>query len=242
MLRSYPLGEGDRLVSFLSRENGKLRGVARGARSMKSRFGSCLETLSHIRVWYFERETRELVRINQCELVESFLDAQRDYRKGVAIALISEATDFVLQEREPASPQFRLLLLTARAIQQADDPWPPLAYFALWTLKLAGWLPSLDNCGRCGREFSGEENSHAASQGIFVCVNCKLPGSRVISPQALASARFSLHNKFAVSGTSETESLKARELFVVLLDWIEFHIEKKLNSRRLLEEGLEQRN
>ena len=90
VLRSYPLGEADRLVSFLSRTMGRVRGVAAGARKTKSRFGSTLERLSHVRIWYYERETRELVRISQCEMIESFLDAFRDYASSVALALFSE--------------------------------------------------------------------------------------------------------------------------------------------------------
>ena len=70
-----------------------MRGVARGARLPKSRFGSTLELLSYIRIWYFERENRELVRINQCELIESFLDVQSDYQAGIYLALISEVTE-----------------------------------------------------------------------------------------------------------------------------------------------------
>lgn len=96
VLRTYPLGEGDRLVSFLDRQAGRIRGVARGARLTKSRFGSTLEILAYIRIWYFERETRELVRINQCELIESFMDVQRNYASSVALALVSEITDSVL--------------------------------------------------------------------------------------------------------------------------------------------------
>src|SRR5580692_6078480 len=112
VLRGYPLGEGDRLVSFLDRHVGRLKGVARGARLPKSRFGSTLELLSYIRIWYFERETRDLVRINQCELIESFLDVQADYQSSVFLALVSEITESVLGEREPSDPQFRLVLLT----------------------------------------------------------------------------------------------------------------------------------
>src|ERR1700758_1344727 len=119
VLRTYPLGEGDRLVSFLDRQSGRIRGVARGARLPKSRFGSTLELLSYIRIWYFEKETRELVRINQCELIESFLDVQSDYQSGIALALVSEITEAVLGEREPAAAQFRLVLLTSRAIRAA---------------------------------------------------------------------------------------------------------------------------
>ena len=137
VLRTYPLGEGDRLVSFLDRQSGRLRGVARGARLTKSRFGSTLELLAYIRIWYFERETRELVRINQCELIESFMDVQSDYRPAVGLALVSEITDAVLGEREAADAQFRLILLTARAIRAHGPSQVVLHIFA---------------CGRRGSE------------------------------------------------------------------------------------------
>src|SRR6266849_4145018 len=156
VLRTYPLGEGDRIVSFLDRGAGRLRGVARGARHPKSRFGSTLEPLSHIRIWFFERETRELVRINQCELIESFLEVQRDYTAGLGLAAISEITEAVLPEREPADAAFRLVLLVARTIRREGRIALPLAYFNLWTVRLGGWLPQLDCCTRCGREIGAE--------------------------------------------------------------------------------------
>src|ERR1700732_3881438 len=99
VLRTFPLGEGDRLVRFFDRQYRRGGGVARGARLPKSRFGSTLEMLAYIRIWYFERETRELVRINQCELIESFMDLQSDYQAGVYLALLSEITEGVLGER-----------------------------------------------------------------------------------------------------------------------------------------------
>ncbi|MGH9795023.1 MAG: DNA repair protein RecO [Candidatus Acidiferrales bacterium] len=118
ILRSYSLGEADRLVSFLSRSMGRMRGVAQGARRPKSKFGSSLEMLSHVRIWWYERETRELVRISQCELDESFLAAHSDYECGVALGLISEVTETILPEREASDAAFRLLLLAARAISE----------------------------------------------------------------------------------------------------------------------------
>src|SRR5580658_6525884 len=111
ILRTFPLGEGDRLVSFLDRQVGRMRGVARGARMPKSRFGSTLEILSYVRIWYFERESRDLVRISQCELLESFFQVESEYDSGVVLALISEVTDSVLAEKEPADAHFRLALL-----------------------------------------------------------------------------------------------------------------------------------
>src|SRR5579872_899306 len=162
VLRTFPLGEGDRLVSFLDRQSGRVRGVARGARLPKSRYGSTLELLAYIRIWYFEKETRELVRINQCELIESFMDVQQDYASSVGLALISEITDSVLGEREAADAQFRLILLTARAIRVHGPSQVVLAYFCLWTAKLGGWLGPLNRCSSCGRDLSSSPAYHAA--------------------------------------------------------------------------------
>jgi len=144
VLQCYSLGEADRLVSFFSRTMGRMRGVAAGARRPKSRFGSTLERLSHIRIWFFERETRELVRISQCEMIESFLDAFRDYASSVALSLFAEITECVLPDREASDANFRLLLLSAQTVKRTTKPELPLAYFTLWTVKLGGWLPSLD--------------------------------------------------------------------------------------------------
>ena len=135
ILQSYPLGEADRLVSFLSRSMGRVRGVASGARRTKSRFGSTLERLSHVHIWFYEKQNRELVRINQCDLVESFLDAFRDYGSGVALAILSEVTETVLPDHEPSDANFRLLLLVAQTIKKTGKPELPLAYFVLWTVK-----------------------------------------------------------------------------------------------------------
>ncbi|MGA2720728.1 MAG: DNA repair protein RecO [Candidatus Acidiferrales bacterium] len=137
VLRSYPLAEADRLVSFLSRTMGRVRGVAAGARRTKSRFGSTLQSLSHVRIWYYEKETRDLVRINQCEMIESFMDAFSDYASSVALALFSEITEAVLPEREAADANFRLLLLCSQRVKAAKKPEIPLAYFVLWTVKLS---------------------------------------------------------------------------------------------------------
>lgn len=233
VLRSYPLGEGDRLVSFLGRSTGRLRGVARGARRPKSRFGSTLELFSHIRIWFYERETRELVRIHQCELVESFLDVQQDYAAGLALAVVSEVTQAVLPEREPADASFRLLLLTARAVRQLGSGTLPLAYFSLWTVRLGGWLPSLERCARCSRELGAEAAYIAA--GHFACSKCRLPGMRALSAEALGLARRMLQEKLERIAEAKPGEAAARALTSAMLDVVEHQIERKLTTRALLE-------
>jgi len=233
ILRSYSLGEADRLVSFLSRSMGRMRGVAAGARRPKSRFGASLELLTHVRIWWSERETRDLVRIHQCEIEESFLGAQSDYDCGVALSLISEVSETLLPEREASDPAFRLLLLTARAIEQTRKPLAPLTYFCLWTVKLGGWMPELSRCKKCGRELSAGAYASAVRPGML-CGNCRLPGFRALSAANVMMARRMLQEKLEVLGACAAPGDFAG-LRDFLLDVIEHHAERKLKTRGMLE-------
>src|ERR1700684_4619818 len=196
VLRSFPLGEADRLVSFLSRTEGRLKGVARGARRTKSQFGSTLETLSHVRLWFYERESRDLVRISQCDMVVSFYEEQKDYTKNLALALISQIVELVLPEHEATDPFFRLILVAAREISSGKGIWLPLAYFALWSTRLAGWLPSFDRCQNCGKEY-GARSVWVLPNGEFVCPDCRI-GGRQVSAAVLQVGRKLLAEKMEV--------------------------------------------
>lgn len=236
ILRSYSLGEADRLVSFLSRSMGRMRGVAAGARRPKSRFGASLEVLSHVRIWWHERETRDLVRISQCELQESFLGAQSDYDCSVALALMSEVSETLLPEREASDPAFRLLLLAARTIEQSRKPLAPLTYFCLWTVKLGGWMPELSKCQKCGKDLQAGAYAAAARPGLL-CGDCRLPGFRALPGGSILLARRMLQEKLEVL----LEAAKPEDcisLRTFLLDVIEHHAERKLNTRRMLESAL----
>jgi DNA repair protein RecO (recombination protein O) len=237
VLRSYPLGEGDRLVSFLDRQAGRVRGVARGARLPKSRFGSTLELLSYIRIWYFERENRDLVRINQSELIETFLDVQSDYPAGVCLALVSEVTEAVLGEREAADAQFRLVLLTARAIRKHGASPAVLAYFCLWTARLGGWLGPLNRCARCSR--SVEDESLYALPGFaeLFCANCRELRMKEISKGALSIGRQVLSGALDRLFEIKPSASASKEILSFALDILEEHIENKLLSRKMLEAG-----
>ena len=235
ILKTFPLGEADRLVSFLGRTTGRMRGVAGGARRLKNRYGSTLEVLSHVQIWYVEKETRDLVRIQQCDLLESFHKSQSDYELSTGLAVVSEATELVLPEHEAAEPMFRLILLTVREIDRTGDWSLPLSYFAFWTVRLGGWLPRFDRCSLCGTPFGAQPAYHAAWEAGLVCEKCKRPGMR---PLHLAGRQ--LAETFAgqrLDHIEGTEPLKAaaKELREAALNWIEHHTERKLGTRALLE-------
>jgi DNA repair protein RecO (recombination protein O) len=145
VLRTYPLREADLIVSFLTRDQGKLRGVARRARRPKSRFGSGLERLSHVRMFYFQRENRELVELDSCELIHSPFALSRDYAAGVALDYLAEVSDGLLPPAEPNERFFRLLAAVLDYLRrQPGEVWPAVTYFSLWAVRLSGFLPALE--------------------------------------------------------------------------------------------------
>ena len=109
VLRTYPFREADLIVSFFTRDQGKLRGVARRARRPKSAFGSGLERLSHVRMAYFQRENAELANLSGCELIESQFGLQSDYAMIVALDYFTEVTEQLMPPHEPNEKFFRLL-------------------------------------------------------------------------------------------------------------------------------------
>src|SRR5207245_11139502 len=129
VLRTYRLGEADKIVSLFTRQFGRLRAAAGGAQRTKSRYGGTLEPLSYIRLWLFERENRDLLRLNSAELLESFFDMQKDYRVQSAAQYIVEVAERVLPEREVNERAFRLLLAVLRALKRWGEINRPLLYF-----------------------------------------------------------------------------------------------------------------
>jgi DNA repair protein RecO (recombination protein O) len=235
ILKTFSLGEADRLVSFFGRSSGRMRGVAAGARRLKNRYGSTLEILSHVQLWYVERETRDLVRIQQCELLESFHKAQSDYALSTGLAVVSEVSEQVLPEHETAESMFRLLLLTVREIERTGTWQWPLSYFAFWTVRLGGYLPPLDRCAKCGTLLGERAGFHAPWEPGLLCEKCKRPGMRTLHAEGRALAeRFATErlDKLEFSALMEKAAAELRE---ASLNWIEQHTEKQLQTRKLLE-------
>ncbi len=147
VLRTYPFGEADLIVSFLTRDQGKLRGFARRARRPKSSFGAGLERLSLVRMQYFQREGRELTSLDSCEIVRSPFALLSNYEMGIALDYLAEVTDELLPQGEVNERHFRLLLAVVDFLQSERGNsaaiWPAVLYFALWSVRLAGVLPAL---------------------------------------------------------------------------------------------------
>ena len=137
ILRTYKLGESDRIVVFLTRDRGKKRGVAKNARQSRRRFGGALEPMTCGRVAYFERERRDLVSLNYVEQTRSPLAA----RGGEALTYVgyfAELIDEWAQEADPNEPLFRLGASIVEALAAGLPVEPLSCYFEYWLLRLQG--------------------------------------------------------------------------------------------------------
>jgi DNA repair protein RecO (recombination protein O) len=145
VLRTYPLREADLIVSFFTRDAGKLRGVARRARRPKNSFGSGLERLSQVKMFYFARENRELVSLDSCELIQSQFGLLSDYAGCVALDYIAEISENLLPASEPNEKFYRLLAAVLAHLREypIGGIWPAINYFSLWAVRLSGFLPEL---------------------------------------------------------------------------------------------------
>jgi len=141
VLRTYPFREGDLIVSFFTRDQGRLRGVARRARKPKSPFGAGLERLSHVRMAYFQKENAELVNLASCEVIESQFALVSDYSVSVALDYFTEITDQILPAQEPNEKFFRLLSSVLDFLRAGGGMWTAVCYFSVWAVRLAGIWP-----------------------------------------------------------------------------------------------------
>lgn len=236
VLRTHRLGEADKIASLFTRQFGRLRAVAAGAQRPKSRYGGTLESLSYIRLWLFERENRDLLRINSVELVESFFDMQTDYGMQIAGQYIAEVSERFLPEREANERVFRLLVAVLRALKQTRDLDRPLVYFNYWLLRLGGFLPEFTRCAACGSELGAQAYYGPGVEGLL-CATCRpLQGSTALNVETLrhlvASCQGTLERWFA-AGKPPAGLREARRFFEEL---IESHLERKLITRELLDE------
>jgi len=137
ILRTYKLGESDRIVVFLTRDRGKKRGVAKNARQSRRRFGGGLEPMTYGRVVYVERERRDLVLVNYIEPTRSPLAAVSSDALGY-VGYFAELLDECAPEADPNEGLFRLGVSTVEALAGGVPVEPLARYFEYWVLRLQG--------------------------------------------------------------------------------------------------------
>jgi DNA repair protein RecO (recombination protein O) len=193
ILRTHKLAEADKIVIFLTKRSGLVRGVARGARRLKSRFGAGLEPFTKVSISWAEKEARELVSIRQVEIEKSYFDLSSNPEVVETLERICASTLTFVQPSQPDERLFRMITACVEALEERPEVAEAvLTYFELWLLQLSGFLPDLKSCGGCGLDLaaSGVRVSERAD-GVLLCPSCSGAAGEQLSREVYQALLFS---------------------------------------------------
>jgi DNA repair protein RecO (recombination protein O) len=234
ILRTYPFHEADLLVTIFTRDEGKIRGVAKAAKRSKRRFGGALEPLTYVVAHWEEKPKQELARLDSCDILSSPLVAEMTYPRVVALSYVAELLDQILPDHEPNDDIFRLALSVIRHLQ-SGAVWMPLTYFDLWIVRLIGLLPDLSHCAMCGTGLNGSRAFfHPLADGLL-CVGDKRLASSEIAAESRALAAEMFRAPLESFAGKAWPRQRAADLRRFLAQRIQRHIEKKLVTSAMLE-------
>lgn len=232
VLRTYTLGETSKVVVLLTRERGKLRAVAKGARGRRSRYQSALEPLSEVRVTLYGRQATELYRLGQCELLRSaFPASQLGLEAALSLSYFAELIDAFCPEAEAEDAVYRLAVAVLAAAGEGRPPALMARYLEAWLLRLSGLFPSLDRCSSCSHPLPAAELRYHAPAHGFVCERCGPASGPILGP----AVRALLLDVFRRPPAALAEAGPAlAELEAFQQELIGRHLEHPLRSRLVL--------
>lgn len=195
-LKSHKWGEADRIVTFFTLWHGKLRGVARGARRIKSRFGSALEPFVHCDLNLFEKRNDPLYRVTQVDIRETFPQLRENLALMSAAARMVNLVSAVTAEGDPGPRIFEALVGGLRSLQDTNDPTLTTLLFQIRLLGQTGFRPQADHCTACGATQGVRLAQFSPVSGGLVCGPCasRRPDRCLpMSPGSLAFLQQALH-------------------------------------------------
>jgi DNA repair protein RecO (recombination protein O) len=233
ILRTWPFHEADQLVSFFTRDQGKLKGVAKSSAKSRKRFGGALEPMTYVLASYAEKPRQELVRLDACEILVSPLSEPVDYGRAAALAFLAEVLEQTLQDHDPQDAVFRLTLSVLEQTR-AERIWLPVTYFGLWMIRLMGWMPELARCVVCGRSLAGGAAYFDSERDGLTCAEHRHPAARMLSSESLAVAVRMFREPIAALAGEEWPQNRVADLWRFASQALERHLERRLRSVQAL--------
>ncbi|MGA2036150.1 MAG: DNA repair protein RecO [Acidimicrobiales bacterium] len=224
VLRTLRLGEADRIVTMVTKGQGKVRAVAKGVRRTTSKFGGRLEPLSHVAMQCWQG--RELDTVTQVEVLDSFRAVREDLARVAKAFTLLEVVDQLAQERHSNPRLYEMLVGALRSLDTADAPLL-VGAFCLKVLALEGSAPIVDCCASCGSEF--ELVAFDLLEGGVLCRSCRR--GRPVSQDALDVVRRVLGGGLA-SALAEPAGPSTDDVTDLDTEAMEVHLERRLRSLR----------
>jgi DNA repair protein RecO (recombination protein O) len=223
ILRTYNLAEADKIVVCLSRSAGLIRGVAKGCRKLRNRFGAALEPFTLVNLTYYEKENRELVSFRQVEILKSRFNLSADTAILTGFSYMGDLLIDFSPPHQANDNLYRMALACYEAVSKVpEDLDSVLRYFEVWLLKLEGFLPDLRACANCHEPFSRDEAIYLGSDLSLRCLRCSNGKGSAVSKRLHTHLRTTEKlspNKFA-EGAREVSKRTKQELAELTLQLI----------------------
>jgi DNA repair protein RecO (recombination protein O) len=236
VLRHSDWGEADRLITLYSREHGKLRSVAKGARRLKSRKAGHLEPFT--RVALLLARGRDLWIITQVETVNAYLALGEDLVRTASAAYVIELLDRFTYDEGENRAIYTLLVDTLARLAAEPDAFLALRYYEIHLLDLLGFRPELFHCVQCRKPVLPQDQFFSAIQGGVLCPTCGAgaAGAVPISMTALKFMRHIQRSTYAEAQRIHPNPHICHEMETILQSYIYFVLERSLNTPAFMRE------
>jgi DNA repair protein RecO (recombination protein O) len=234
ILRTFPLSEADKICVLLTRSSGVIRGVASGARRMKSRFGASLEPFTEVSLTYHEKEGRELVKISNCEILRSPFHYAGKTENAAALSYLTELLCEFSPAHEKNEKLYRLVTATMEAMSKELALGSLLRYFEVWLLKISGFFPDLNKCVGCSSEIAESSGVWLAPDGAPQCYGCSGARGIAISSELKQSFTSILRNSPSIFAGQANPSEHLAAIEDISYRLIRRTIERDLRSYSLM--------
>lgn len=237
VLRHADWGEADRMVTLYTREQGKVRAIAKGARKITSRKAGHLEPFTHVRLQL--ARGRDLLIVTQADTLEAYLPLREDLMLTGTASYVVELLDRSVYEEEGVNPSlFRLLMETLARLAKGDDPWLAVRYYEMRLLDFLGFRPKLFSCANCEREIRPEAQFFSFMAGGVICPRCGqgLPSLPSISMEALKYLRHFQRSTYGEASRARPSSEVRAEAESLMQGYFSFLLERELHSPGFLKQ------
>ncbi len=231
VLRHADWGEADRLLTLYTRERGKVRAIAKGARKIRSRKAGHLEPFTRVTLQL--ARGHDLLIVTQADTVDAYLAIHENLVKTGHAAYVVELLDrFTYEDDTENYSIFRLLTEALSRLEKEADPWLAIRYYEVRLLDLLGYRPHLFECANCGREIKAEDQFFSAAQGGALCPACGagLPGVWSVSVEALKYLRHFQRSDYAGAQRARPTPQVQSEVETLVQKYVTYLLERELNT------------
>lgn len=235
VLRTHKLGEADRIITLLTRDNGQVRAVAKGVRKTTSKLGARVEPFGVVDVQLHRGRTLDVITQAETIAAHGRLIADDYDLYTAATVMVETAERLTADSAEGCHAQYLLLVGALFAMSHRRHvPVLVLDSYLLRALAIAGWAPSCYDCAVCGAQ--GPHRAFSIPEGGAVCERCRPAGSAAPAPASMSLMGDLLSGDWTQADRSEAHC--RAEVAGLVSAYTQWHLERRLRSLPVLEDAL----